>query len=265
MSPKDVRVAVQNLARLLATGVVGLSVAGLFACSDHVSEGSGSDVLALMSPRDATGYAQYRVIADGGLNCRAGAGIDSLIIFEAMPIGTALDVVVDESGDAMIEKDRHERMWIEVHPRGQADHDTCWVLADDRYLSPQTRLEGIPEGDLTCRLQSGSVESYLRLTSRFVTAYVCKDKTANKDAELHIFAFARREDSRPSLVLHVPLNSAFRDGELVFTNGNDVYRFEIPSSGFQGVAKLRVEKNGSVSNTQPLYRIQAADPYDMFD
>lgn len=265
MNLRNDRMNLRRSSRFLAAALVGMGAAGLCACGDQGSGGMGSDALALMAPGDATGYAQYSVIAEGGLNCRAAAGTGSSIIFEAMPVGTALDVVVTDSGDAEIDKDESARTWIRVNPRGDVDHNTCWVLADDRFIRPQTRLEGIVEGDLTCRLQSRTIENYLRLTSRFVTVYVCKDETDSPNAKLHYFAFARGEGDRPSLVLHAPVASAFRDGELVFTNGDYAYRFEIPSSGFQGVAKLRVEKSGVVIDTQPLYRIQAADPYDMFD
>jgi hypothetical protein len=59
------------------------------------------------------------------LNCREAPGVAAGIIFSAMPVGTVLDPVVGEFYVTWAD----DAWWIHVDPRGDTDHNTCWISA----------------------------------------------------------------------------------------------------------------------------------------
>ena len=85
-----------------------------------------SEPLAAYSDAKLAATSIWKVKASV-LNCRKTPGVASAVIFE-LKTGSVVDVV-DAS---KVKKDGYT--WIHVNPRGDIDHNTCFVSADDRFL-----------------------------------------------------------------------------------------------------------------------------------
>lgn len=77
-------------------------------------------------------YAANVLTVKTPLNCREFASTSAPIVFEAMPAGTVLDVV--HESEFMVAW-AHDAWWVRVNPRGDTDHNECWVSARKSFVS----------------------------------------------------------------------------------------------------------------------------------
>ena len=127
-------VTVAGSARALAL-TLGAGLALASGCGAQSRSADELPSLPLAAYGDAALAATkiWKVKADV-LNCREKAGIGGAVVFE-LSKGSVVDVV-----DATkVKKDGYT--WIHVNPRGDIDHNTCYLAADDRFLTPANGID----------------------------------------------------------------------------------------------------------------------------
>ena len=93
-----------------------------------------SETFVALKPSVISSTNIYTTLAKPFLNCRAQAGTSRPVVFE-LRAGSVLDVVSKTTVNA------NGFVWIQVNPRGDSDHNDCWVAADDRYLKPSNSID----------------------------------------------------------------------------------------------------------------------------
>ena len=123
---------------LLSLGLIHTS------CGQH--DASESRLQAEFSEQAANTYKTWQITENvtSWLNCRENPTVRSQVIFELrnpLAVDSEFETARDELG----------RLWMKVNPRGDIDHNLCWVIAEDRYLSPITQFQPpiYMEGDTT--------------------------------------------------------------------------------------------------------------------
>ena len=184
--------------------------------------------------------SSWEVTADPALNCREGAGTQNQVIFELRK-GIILDSVKDVDGSTITDKDRNGNLWIKVNPRGDTDHNDCYIFADSRYVKPMTRLQSSAEieGDVTCPITVRTSELLASLQTKSRRIYVCQ--TFSPDgSHLHYLAYDKNstDTQSPSLYLFSPIQEAFTAEGFVFKN--EGYSYVIPFPEENTLSKLKV-------------------------
>jgi hypothetical protein len=125
--------------QLLAVRLGGLSLClglgfALVGCggAQSADESVEANVAAAFSPSVLNNTKTWKVIATS-LNCRVSAGTASPVVFD-LKKGSIVDVIPGAARPVA-----NGFTWIQVNPRGDIDHNTCFVAADDRFLTAATK------------------------------------------------------------------------------------------------------------------------------
>jgi hypothetical protein len=126
--------------------LLSASTLGLVSCGGSglsADETTTSDLQAAFRPSVLASTKVWQVTASV-LNCRASASTAAPVVFElrrGLVVDTVLGAPTVSAGGFT---------WLKVNPRGDLDHNDCYVAADDRFLTPATRIvaENYLESDL---------------------------------------------------------------------------------------------------------------------
>lgn len=123
MTLKNISLATLSFAYLLLAG-----------CSGAQSADTDSSLFVALKSSVIAKTNIYITKATPWINCRDQAGTSSPVVFELKP-GSVVDVVSKTT------KSANGYLWLEVNPRGDVDHNTCWLAADDRFLTPANHID----------------------------------------------------------------------------------------------------------------------------
>ncbi|HYX37681.1 MAG TPA: hypothetical protein VE954_31655 [Oligoflexus sp.] len=122
----------QHLIRFAS--VCTMSALAMACGSSSEDDSQGSEPFATLNLATITATQVYTTTAKPWLNCRVAPGTMQTVVFE-LTAGSVVDVVSTTT------KPANGLIWLEVNPRGDVDHNTCWLAADDRDLKPSDEID----------------------------------------------------------------------------------------------------------------------------